>query len=131
MRIVFGFLMAGILCVGCATTEATTQSQLSAPAERTSASEPTSASESNATAEPQAEKQSLNELLEENDRVELVDDETGKTKLICKRQRVLGSRLGSNKVCATRKQWDEDKRRAQQNVDQTQRGLATPPPSGN
>lgn len=109
--------MAVVLCVGCAATGTTPQSQSTVSAELSVAGE-----------QP-AQKQSLDKMLDENNRVELVDEETGKTKLICRRQPVLGSRLGSNKVCATKKQWDDEKRQAGENVDQTQRGLSTPPPS--
>lgn len=119
MRSVVGVIAAGALCVGCATTGNVTEAQLSATPEPSAA------------ASPQPPKQSLDKMLDEHDRVELVDDETGKTKLICKRQPVLGSRLGSHKVCATRKQWEDQKHESEENVDHIQRGLAIPPPSGN
>lgn len=43
-------------------------------------------------------------------------------KVICKKVEVTGSRLGAKKVCATKSQWDESARRAQEFTTNIQRG---------
>ena len=113
MRSVVSMSVAIVLCAGCAATGTDGQSQMAAaPVEETAA--------------PQGEKQSLDKMLDEHDRVELVDDETGETKLICKREPISGSRLAGRRVCATRKQWDDQRRESQENVGDVQRNLRNP-----
>lgn len=73
---------------------------------------------------------SVSKALDEQDSVELVDTETGETRLICKRVPTTGSRLGSQKVCATPKQWDDVRRKSQELVGREQRGKTRLPPPG-
>jgi hypothetical protein len=105
-----GFLAATLLCAGCATTGTQGLSQVAA-------AEP-------APAAGQEEKQSLDKLLDENEKVTLVDDETGETKLVCRRIKPrTGTRLGDRKLCATKKQWRETEIVAQKELDKTQRNM--------
>lgn len=94
------------LCIGCATTNSEQSVQTADEA-----------------APAGSGKQSLDKLLDEHDKVTLVDDETGETRLICRHLPVTGSRLGGEKVCATKKQWEDSKRESQENVGDTQRRI--------
>lgn len=110
MRTYSGLLATTLLCVGCATTGIEGRSQLAA-------GEP-------APIAGQEEKQSLDKLLDENQKVTLVDDETGETKLVCRRMKPrTGTRLGDRKLCATKKQWRETEIEAQKELDKTQRNM--------
>lgn len=119
MRLLVVIGVIGLSCVGCVTTGTDGQSQLATGTEQAKS------------AEPQQGKQSLNKMLDKQDTVTLVDEKTGKTKLICRRAPVMGSRLGGRKVCATRKEWDEQRRKSQDNLDSLQRGLSSPGQPGN
>lgn len=107
MRFLLSAGVMMLLCAACTTTGS--QNQLQAATEEPAAS---------------GEKQSLDKMLDENERVTLVDDETGETKLICRRvQPETGTRLGSRKVCATKKQWDEMRVQSQDELDKAQRNM--------
>lgn len=72
---------------------------------------------------PEGEKPvSLDEMLDEHETVTLTDED-GDTRLICKRFRKQGSRVLSEKVCATKKQWEAQRRSAKEDIDQVQRGI--------
>lgn len=63
-------------------------------------------------------------MLDEHEKVTLVDDDTGETKLVCRRIKPrTGTRLGTRKLCATRKQWREQEVEAQKELDRTQRNM--------
>lgn len=110
MRIFLGFLATAMLCAGCATTGTDGQSQLAAG--------------ESAPATENQEKQSLTKMLDENEKVTLVDDDTGETKLVCRRIKPrTGTRLGTRKLCATKKQWREQEVAAQKELDKTQRTM--------
>lgn len=109
MRYLVSASLILLACAACTTTGS--QSQLQATSEEPVASD-------------SGEKQSLDKLLDEHDQVTLVDDDTGDTKLVCRRvEPPTGSRLGSRKVCATVKEWRDMRDQAQDELDKTQRNL--------
>ena len=77
-RIIFAAVLALIGCAGCATGTDTPQSQ---------------AASSQETA-PGSEKMSLDAAVDEFGKVTLLDDETGKVKMVCKRVKQTGTRFG-------------------------------------
>lgn len=77
----------------------------------------------------QRETISVADALDKKDRVEIVDAESGKTKLVCRRIEVTGTRLGAKKVCGTPEQWNDLWAESSDNVGETQRKLMTAPPS--
>lgn len=114
MRTVPTLIITSLVCVGCATigTDGTSQLALN--------QEPSV----DAAEEPQQEKQSLDALLDEHERVTLVDDDTGDTKLVCRRLKPrTGTRLGARKLCATEKQWREREVLAKEQIDEAQRNM--------
>lgn len=46
-------------------------------------------------------------------------------KVICKRERILGSRLGTTKVCRTRRQWEADSAQDRRDIEQVQSSRQT------
>lgn len=128
MRSIVSMFVMASFCVGCAATGTEGQSQMAAASaeEQGAVSEPGDVAAPDGAAAPQEEKQSLDKMLDEHDTVTLKDDETGETKLICKREPISGSRLAGRKVCATRKQWDDRRQESQENVGDLQRGLRNP-----
>lgn len=118
MRRFFGFVLASALCVACATTGTDGQSRLAA------AGDESAASADNTATEDGEKKQSLDKMLDEHDEVTLVDDDTGETKLVCRRlEPRIGTRLGARKVCATEKQWRDNELKAKGEVDKVQRNM--------
>lgn len=65
-------------------------------------------------------KVSLDELTDKYRTVTLVDDKTGKPKIICRRLRQPGT-LFANKVCKTREEWIISRRVAKETSEQIQR----------
>ncbi|MCA8890115.1 MAG: hypothetical protein KDA46_14870 [Parvularculaceae bacterium] len=72
-------------------------------------------------AEPD-EKVSLDKSIDEYGEVTLLDDETGEEKLVCKYEKVTGSRFGT-KVCATPKQWEQRRLDSRKEAEKTQRNM--------
>ena len=68
------------------------------------------------------DKVSLNKSLDEYGKMTLLDDETGEEKIICKYEKVTGSRFGK-KVCATPREWEQKRVDSQENVRKTQRNM--------
>lgn len=119
MRLLAGVLISGFLYFGCATTGTDGTSQLAA-------AEPAQDDEL------QNGKQSLNKMLDENEKVTLVDDDTGDTRLVCRRIKPrTGTRLGSRKLCATEKQWRDREVLAKDEVDEVQRSMNAKCPTCN
>ena len=54
----------------------------------------------------------------------------GKDKLICKSEKVTGSRLQKRRTCLTRQQWDDLAAETKQDLDRFTNGLSSPAPSG-
>lgn len=111
MKIAVGILSASLLCVGCVTTDGQEQPDVALNASGQQASSDTDG------------KQSLNELLDEHNRVTLVDDDTGETRLICRKVKRSQGRFDHMKVCGTKKQWRDAKQEAEDEVDKMQRSL--------
>lgn len=129
-----GFVAFGALALAaCQTTGSTStmaSAEAEAPAEVTAEGE--AAVEAEAAAEGESEKQSLDAMLDEHEKVTLLDDDTGETRLICRRVEArTGSRLGSRKLCATRKEWREREQIAKQEIDRQQRSMDASCPSCN
>ncbi len=111
-------LFAGALVAGCATAEQTAARE-AATQQRLAAVK----------AEAGEEKVSLNASLEEYGKMTLLDDETGEEKIICKYQRVTGSRFGK-KTCATPREWEQLRRDSRENTEETQRNMDARCPGG-
>ena len=111
MKKLSALLVLSLLCAACQTVESQRQAQLDAAAENAGEAEG-------------AKKQSLDKMLDEHDKVTLVDDDTGEERLVCRRIKPpLGTRLGSRKICATQKQWEEEKRQSEQEIKGIQRNM--------
>jgi len=124
---VWSFGVACICAAGlsaCATTqsESANMSGLSSGARK--AVEASSAS----TTAQDGDKVSLDASLDEYRTVTLVDDETGKPKVICRRVRQPGT-LFEKKICATKEEWDNSRREAKDKTDGIQRNMDSRCPS--
>lgn len=117
------FCLFGV--TGCQTTGSMSAARLqaSAAAEQAAAAE-TGGGPEKPTENPEPKKQSLDALLDEHEKVTLLDDDTGEEKLICRRiEARTGSRLGSRKLCATRGEWREREKLAKGETDGIQRRM--------
>ena len=110
VRKIIALAFTSLILVACQTTEAERRAQLQMAKDDI--------------AERDGEKQSLDKMLDEHDRVTLLDDDTGKEKLICRRIKPqIGTRLGARKVCATKKQWADSKQQSQDEINDFQRKM--------
>lgn len=94
---------AALFCAACATDSAAPPDEIDASASDTP-------------------KMSLDEALDDYNKVTLLDDETGEEKLICKRVVVTGDRF-VRKTCATPKEWAQKKRDSQDELDGLKRRM--------
>jgi len=118
---VFGALCASALFVGCSTAEQSEASKATAQQRLTEV-------QAQDAADGQ-DKVSLDASLEEYGKMTLLDDETGEEKIICKYQRVTGSRFGK-KTCATPREWEQLRRDSRENTEKTQRNMNAGCPVG-
>lgn len=82
-----------------------------------------------AKAETGDEKVSLSKSLDEYGEMTLLDDDTGETKLICKYEKVTGSRFGK-KICATPEEWENRRKGSREELAKTQRNMDARCPNG-
>ncbi|MCB2112951.1 MAG: hypothetical protein KDD85_05310 [Parvularculaceae bacterium] len=121
---VMAALSAAFLLAGCATAEQTAARQ-EADQQRLALVK----AQDEAQALEDGEKVSLDASLEEHGKMTLLDDETGEEKLICKYEKMTGSRFG-RKVCATPREWEQKRIDSQENVRKTQRNMDARCPGG-
>lgn len=111
-------LIAAFACCGVVACTATGGSKqmagLSADAQK-------AVEESGASASA-GEKMSLDEATDKYRTVTLVDDKTGKPKVICKRVKQPGT-LFETKVCSTKEEWDAARRESKDKTDGIQRNM--------
>ena len=111
------FVSTLILCAGCA-TEGTSQRMggMSPEAQKL-------AEEARANSDPNGEKVSLDATMDRYryQSVQLTDDETGKTVIVCKWLIPKGTKF-AQKICRTKEEWAETRSWSQRNVRDIQRG---------
>jgi hypothetical protein len=61
-------------------------------------------------------------LAESAPSIEAAADESGKSKVVCRKVGSTGSRLSGQRICRTRAQWDEEARRTQKDLGKLQHG---------